>query len=719
MRECMGPASEVANPMNPATIRDQIDRILASQSFANKSQLRKLLEVLYNNMDSQAALKPDQVIKELWPGETRTKRAADVATEMNRLRHALESYYNEEGMADSIVISLPNRSVSAGDGRPEKRWIMAVPRGEAEDQALGDQAPGVHPVVSQRKARRGLKLLVPIIALGSALAIVAYISIRMLAKPDQPKLGRLDGSTLIIMNADGKDLWSKKFPGGFGPDSYYGQGLASRLWFADLEGKGHTSVLFSYLPAASSQPHSSTLICYSDRGKEKWRWAPGRQLPELNGPATFKTFSLGVLKAAEKRSPRIVVLNDADPWWGGPAQVAVLDSNGKTLSEYWHSGGLGDMVVADLDGDGREEIIATGNAHAYDAQATLLVLDPDRVFGASREVQPEFQIHGMGTAQERLRLLFPRSDLNRGGFQFNYAIEPAVLHGNLRLSVMECPVPKGCPVWYEFDKNLHLISAGPGDEFRSAHDRFYQNGKDAHSLSAEEQAAFLRVRCLIGCKSEFVSVAQTANVAASFEKGWTSHTNPNGVWSYGYSSGLTYPTALYDKAVRNGINGPNAQYWLSSTVSVGTSPAVEYNDGPAYNDGNVDFLASEFLLVAGIGGQYSDLIFTAPAGGGYSIAGNFRGAQYGVGTVVGIVANGKVVFNSSVNSVGQLVPFDITLNLQAGNTVAFSVGPGSGSQNTGLSVMITKPCALTDRPSFTPAGEIACSGGQLVMRGTR
>jgi hypothetical protein len=442
-------------------------------------------------------------------------------------------------------------------------------------------------------------------------------------------------------------------------------------------------------------------------------------LPELNGPATFKTFSLGVLKAAEKRSPRIVVLNDADPWWGGPAQVAVLDSNGKTLSEYWHSGGLSDMVVADLDGDGREEIIATGNAHAYDAQATLLVLDPDRVFGASREVQPEFQIHGMGTAQERLRLLFPRSDLNRGGFQFNYAIEPAVQQGNLRLSVMECPVPRGCPVWYEFDKNLHLISAGPGDEFRSAHDRFYQNGKDAHSLSAEEQAAFLRVRCLVGCKSEFVSVAQTANAPASFEKGWTSHTNPNGVWSYGYSSGFTNPITLYDKAVRNGINGPNAQYWLSSSVGVGTSPAVEYNNGPAYNDGNVDFLANEFLLVSGIGGQYSNLVFTSPAGGEYSITGNFRGAQYGVGTVVGIVANGKVVFSSSVNSVGQLVPFDITLNLQAGNTVAFSVGPGSGSQNTGLSLTITRPCALTDRPTFTPAGEIACSGGQLVKRGTR
>jgi two-component SAPR family response regulator len=88
--------------MERNAISEQIERILRSQSFASKSQLRKLLEILFKNMDSQNTLKPDPVIKELWPEETRTKRAADVATEMNRLRHALESYYiGEEDLPTS------------------------------------------------------------------------------------------------------------------------------------------------------------------------------------------------------------------------------------------------------------------------------------------------------------------------------------------------------------------------------------------------------------------------------------------------------------------------------------------------------------------------------------------------------------------------------------------------------------------------------------------
>lgn len=483
--------------MDRTAISGQIDRILRSRSFATKSQLRKLLEVLSKNMDSQTSLRPDRVIKELWPEETRTKGSADVATEMNRLRHALESYYNSEGKADPITISLPNRTVPGPDGMPEKRWIVAKLR---EEETVRSQANEEQRLMLQVSARS-----VATVVVIAVIGIVGYISIRMLTAHGQPRLWRLDGAVLRITDADGKELWSKSFPEGFSTDWYYQKGIGTRLWFADLEGKGHTSVLFSYLSAAGPQSHETTLICYSDRGKEKWRWTPGRELPELVGsPATFRTTALGLLKATENRPPRIVVSSIHEIWW--PSQIAVLDSEGKAISEYWHSGALNSMVLGDLDGDGREEIIAAGVSE-YDHQATLVVLDPDRVVGASTEVRPEFQIHAMGVAQERLRLLFPRSDLNRALFQFNMAMDPKVERGSLRLTVAECITPLGCHIWYEFDKNLRLIAAyAGGDEFRSAHARFYENGKDAHTLSAEEQAAFQKVRCLVGCKSDFVPV---------------------------------------------------------------------------------------------------------------------------------------------------------------------------------------------------------------------
>jgi len=193
------------------------------------------------------------------------------------------------------------------------------------------------------------------------------------------------------------------------------------------------------------------------------------------------------------------------------------------------------------------------------------------------------------------------------------------------------------------------------------------------------------------------SSASSYDAAAAFEAGWVTQTNPNGVWSYGYSSGFTSAISLYTTTVQNGVNGPNAQYWLTPSVDIGDSPAAEYNNGPAYNDGNVNFLANEFLLVSGIGGQYSDLIFTAPANGTYSIVSSFRGAQYGIGTFVGVLVNGALVFNSSVTVEGQIVPFSTSVPLTAGETVGFSVGPGGGLQNTGLSATIST--ASTPEPA--------------------
>jgi hypothetical protein len=476
--------------MDRPAITDQIERILNSRSFASKSQLKKLLEVLFNNMDSQTTLKPDRVIKELWPNETKTKGSADVAAEMNRLRRALESYYNGEGESDPITISLPNRSAPAPDGSQERRWIVAKPRGGDEDR------PHVSPVNS----RRGLKIAAAL----AALCVLAYLSIRTLAADGRPQSGRLDGATLKIMNAEGKELWSKGFPDGFWPE-FYDQGVAPRIRFVDLDGNGHTSVLLLYHPAISPRSRSTTLICYSDRGKEKWRWTPGRELPELEGTAaTFRTVALVVLKAKEKKASRIVVSSIHDPWW--PNQIAILDSNGKTISEYWHSGHLDHLTLADLDGDGRDEIVATGISNGYH-QATLVVLDPDRVFGASTEAaRPELQIHGMGVAQERLRLLFPRSDLNKTLSVYNAGQEATVEHGRIRLSVAECLQPPSCLMWYEFDKHFELETAYADEQFRTAHAQFYAKGKDAHLFSPKEQAEFEKIRCLAGCKSEFLPV---------------------------------------------------------------------------------------------------------------------------------------------------------------------------------------------------------------------
>lgn len=482
--------------MDRQATREQVERLLSSDELAGKDQLKKLLAFLFERMDSQGSLQPTRVIEELWPGQAGVKRASALATEMNRLRRALDSYYSGPGQADAVVIRLPSRSTPAMNGNRARQWITFEDCVAVEEEAPGvtEAAPISVPAASERKARRRQ---VWVIAAMAALATLVYGAVRLIAPPPVPIAGRIDGTVLTIMDAKGKELWRKGFLEGLWKD-YYEPGLATRMWFGDLDGDGHTEVLFLYHPSISPTSHSTTLICYSDRGEERWRWTPGRSLPEISGsPSVFQTSTFGITKPGQDRRRRIVLTSFHFPYY--PDQIAVVGSDGKLQSEYWHSGHLYFMTLADLDGDGREEIIATGTSNGY-REATLIALDLDRVSGASTEAaRPEVQIHGMGVAKERARLLFPRSDLNREENTYNTAMGITNGQNGIQLPVDECALPRDCDIYYQFDKRFNLLSVSASDAFRNAHAEFYLKARNGHIFDAKEDEEFRKIRCLAGC----------------------------------------------------------------------------------------------------------------------------------------------------------------------------------------------------------------------------
>ena len=358
-------------------VQQQIDKIVSSSTFAGKGQLIRLLRILFENMDS-TTLKPDRVIRGLWPEETKTKTSADVATEMNRLRKALECYCVTEGSADTVLIVLPNRAASS-DGVREKRWMIAEPRVPDATSPLAFEAPP-----ASRPNRR------------------------------RPRFVEILVAAILLLMA------------------------------------------------------------------------------------------FGVLKGDAQQPERIVALSTHNPW--APSQVAILDPEGRLLSEYWHSGHLDYLTLADLDGNGREEIIVSGTSNGYH-QATMVVLDANQVHGASLEAaRPEIQIHGMGPPHERVRLLFHRSDLSSASVPHHMALESTVRNGHIRVRTEECRLQPYCDMWYEFDNLFQLFHVEPSDVFRMVHDDYYRKETNPHHFGPEEAKEFERVRCLVGCPGDYVAV---------------------------------------------------------------------------------------------------------------------------------------------------------------------------------------------------------------------
>ena len=539
-----------AEPEQPAScpaissqeVEAELEKILASPLFSRAPRHSRFLEFVVRK--KLAGL--TECVKESLIGVEVFGRPPDydpgsepaVRVEAGRLRLRLTEYYIGPGKHDPIQIHLPKGtyipvfSRNGVESSPEEVPDTDCPDGAADSsspaangaeqlqsfpsQPGGGRESSAHPAVSHAGRLTLLKIGAAIAAIG----VGAFILIRMLTADNRPASGRLDGSTFVVSNAEGRELWRKSFPDGFMRGYYeqassaapgrYEQYAPPRMWFGDLEGKGRSDVLLLYQADARAMSHSTALICYSDRGKERWRWTPGRALPELGSdPAIYRIDNFAVLKGARKGPSRIVVSSSHFLWY--PQQIAVLNSDGKLVSEYWHSGHLSGLALADLDGDGREEIIATGISNGY-RQATLVVLDPDRVVGASTEAaRPELQIHGMGVAQERLRLLFPRSDVNKATSTYNEGEEANVLQDRIRVAVTECQQVRWCEVMYDFDRGFHLLSIAADDQFRGAHDEFYLRNKPAHRFGLEEEGELQKIRCLVGCKTEFV-LSQVASL---------------------------------------------------------------------------------------------------------------------------------------------------------------------------------------------------------------
>jgi hypothetical protein len=256
-------------------------------------------------------------------------------------------------------------------------------------------------------------------ATGAAVVVISAILL-LAASSSHGKLGNVvhDGRQLIAPDLEGKVLWSHRFDNVRAIPN--GKKLSEGV-FADLDEDGETEVLAAN-PADPVSLASNGLFCFSHSGRLKWQFQPGRAVATAQG--VFAP-PFHVEKAVPYRSRpggdwRIAVVSVHATYF--PSQVAVLDANGKLLSEYWHAGHLHGMIVADLDHDARPELYTAGLSNGYQ-NAVVLALDPERMEGAGWEEKPDYQFAGMKPGVEIARWLTPRTPLSRRSIRYNAALD--------------------------------------------------------------------------------------------------------------------------------------------------------------------------------------------------------------------------------------------------------------------------------------------------------
>ncbi|MBI1765773.1 MAG: hypothetical protein HYR56_30580 [Acidobacteria bacterium] len=178
--------------------------------------------------------------------------------------------------------------------------------------------------------------------------------------------------------------------------------------------------------------------------------------------------------------------------------------------------------------------------------------------------------------------------------------------------------------------------------------------------------------------------------------GFSTTSNPNGSWSYGWEATLggAFTLNAAERTVYQGLDtwegpdGPTGDFNFPLVSFNHTGITLNYASG-------VSQPANMLNLHPSYSGKLSVLRWTAPSNGWFNAVGLFQGLDTRNTTSdVHIRQNSTTaLFDGNINGFGNQAPFNLTRYLTAGETLDFVVGIGSNgnynADSTGLAVTIT------------------------------
>jgi hypothetical protein len=307
------------------------------------------------------------------------------------------------------------------------------------------------------------------------------------ARP-QPADFAIQGQFLVILDQKKKELW--RYDTGLenlAPESYFrdhyqvtsldtGNPLPS-LIIKDIDRDGDAEVLFS--PRRSTELAGfGLLVCLDRKGTEIWRFESGREVKcggqvfpadyrmpgfvchDVNGDGRFETLVFAIHK----------------PEW--PCQLALLDSGGRPIGEFWNAGHLTFPLFQDLDGDGREELLVFGVNNEYRG-GCLAVFDTRRISGSSPQTGP-WVFEGLEPGSELYYVTLPYTDVSRAMGHFVEGMTYAFVTENDWINASYGP-----SLLYEFDFGLKCVQVSWGHGYMKNHEKGVKEGTITSALDPD------------------------------------------------------------------------------------------------------------------------------------------------------------------------------------------------------------------------------------------
>jgi hypothetical protein len=360
-------------------------------------------------------------------------------------------------------------SYSTGEGRPKGDLPPAAPA-----------TPGRAP---KRRLLYNPAFYIPFHLAVFVLIIGLFIIVSHKPVSHLPHGFLIDGSVLTVLDIQRNPIWSydTKIPSLMDDTAYHSrfqrkiysdERYARFPWlkFEDIDRDGKVETLF--VIKTVDQRAEGMVACFDDRGHEKWHFQAGRE--QLIGKQPFSAdYRIeGIDTADVNQDGKPEVLFYATHYPDYPSQFVILDAAGKELGEYWNPGHFNEFVYADLDGDGRTEIIAGGvnNDHG---KGFIVVFDPLSLSGAAPQSDPEKKFKNLSPGSEKYYVLIPRTDVD---LQDGYPVDATAsieLNKNKEISVLSMR----SRLYFEFSYGFEFLRIRKSHAFLAMHKKAFDEGK--------------------------------------------------------------------------------------------------------------------------------------------------------------------------------------------------------------------------------------------------
>lgn len=290
-------------------------------------------------------------------------------------------------------------------------------------------------------------------------------------------------NSYLVLNKYGKILWEKKTDINFSDFPIRRNNAGHRI--IDYDEDGINEILFS-----DDIDHSIKL--YSSKGDIIWT----RKFSYKNLKTATETFTdtfgniriIGINESNYQKT--IIATISHSPYF--PTAIAKFNlKNGKQLGElFWHTGGITDGELFDIDNDGKSEILCTGINNGL-RRGVFFILDYDSLKGQSPRVE-NYSFLGIEDAKFDHYVLLPKPDYFRYTFSkydkpFGFSVDSN--RNLIQIGMVAHTKQKndGISVSVRFDLNINLKEIIVTDQYIFERNKLVTNGKLDYPLTDTDE----------------------------------------------------------------------------------------------------------------------------------------------------------------------------------------------------------------------------------------